>query len=327
MNQLTRKIELDLWEPERFVLLITTCLVGLSIAQVVWRGIGFDWAAYGSIGAIALVCIAGGQFYRISGRSERIGVALTCTGLFAVFSAFMVVFNYLLMPITRPSIDPWLVWIDGLYGYHWPDVMAWSVQQPTASLVLKLVYMSTVPQLAVLVVILGLTGRVRQLHVFLLSVVITSVTGVVFWGMFPSHGPSAMFSLPPEVVRSLNPVVADDYGRELLRLATNGPDYISPENVKGLIAVPSFHAVLAFQAIYAMRGVKWLFPIFLIVNILILPSTLVHGGHHLIDLPIGFLWFLAGLWIAKRTVDSMYRNTDKPPFLTSDLERAGEVAG
>ncbi|MEL6947337.1 MAG: hypothetical protein AAFO73_06840, partial [Pseudomonadota bacterium] len=55
-------------------------------------------------------------------------------------------------------------------------------------------------------------------------------------------------------------------------------------------------------------GFRPLFPAFLVLNALILPGTLIHGGHHLVDLPAGFCLFLIGAFFANRIVSAVERN-------------------
>lgn len=316
----------DIQPPERMILQITAFLMAINFLQIAWRGVAIDWLAYGGLWFVFTACFLGGEFYRVSGRSPRIGLALVCTGLFPAFSTSIVMFNYLLMPITMPMIDGLLIKIDGLFGYHWPDLIAWGAANPIANEVLRYAYMSTVPQLALLVVVLGLSGRAHQLHVMLVSITISSVMAIVFWGIFPSHGTAPYFALSPDIETLARPLVGTAYGLDLLRTALMGPDLISPDTVKGLIAFPSYHAVLAFTAVYAMRGVKGLFWVYLVLNALILPATPLHGGHHLIDIPAGFVVFVIGTMMAERLVSRMYREGNLVRQLDSDMARSPRPA-
>ncbi|MEL7274274.1 MAG: phosphatase PAP2 family protein [Pseudomonadota bacterium] len=301
-----------LWlEPaERVILQITGMVVFLNLVQILWRGVAVDWWGYGTLTLVSLACFAGGQYYRISGRSARIGLALVCTGLFPVFSWSIVMFNYLMMPTVHGNIDQWLVWVDSLVGYHWPDVIHWAAENPGLNTMFRIAYMTTIPQIGLLIIVLGLTGRARQLHTMMVSITITSVLAVVFWGYFPTHGAKSLFTLPSAVEMAANPIVTTQYGRDLLHMAANGPGLLSPDSVKGLIAFPSYHAVLAFTAIYAMRGVRFLFPVYLVLNLLIIPATPLHGGHHLVDILGGLILFLIGTFMAERLVARYYAGRD-----------------
>ena len=313
--------QLDIWPAEKAVISIALVVGAVDLVQIAYRGIKVDWSGYGLVFGVALVAFAAGQLYRRSGRSARLGAALTCTSIMILFTASMSVFNYLLMPIERPMIDELLVRIDALFGYHWPDMVAFGAEHPIFNAVTRYAYMSTMPQLALLVVVLGLSGQVRALHVLLVCLAITATMVVAFWGVFPSHGPSALFTLPEDVQRAADPVVGTSYGRELVRMAQEGPSLLSPSEVKGLIGFPSYHAALACLAVYCARTIRWLFPVYIVVNLLILPGTLIHGGHHFVDVPAGIALFLIGVWLTEKAVDYQYKAGGQPAVLAQELGR------
>ena len=67
-----------------------------------------------------------------------------------------------------------------------------------------------------------------------------------------------------------------------------------------------------------MRNVKWVFPVYLVLNLLILPATSFHGGHHLVDVFGGIALFAIGTVIAEKTVGRMYRESGGPGQLAAD---------
>jgi membrane-associated phospholipid phosphatase len=75
--------------------------------------------------------------------------------------------------------------------------------------------------------------------------------------------------------------------------------------VQGVATFPSFHAAGAIVYISAVRGIRFLFPFFIVINILMLISTMPIGGHHLADM-------LSGIALALITIGTvrilMWRN-------------------
>lgn len=316
--QSLKTLKPDIWPAERFVITISLVAMAINIFQIFRNDVLIDWPGYAFITSVAAATFAVGQFYRMSERSQRIGAAMTGTGILIFFTMALSIFNYLLMPTTRPPIDELIVEIDALFGYHWPDVIHFAAENPVLNTIIKFAYLSTMPQLAILVIILGLSGRVRVLHVLLVGITITATLAVIFWGLYPTHGAKSLFTLPAEIERAADPVVTTAYGQDLLRLAREGPGYITPDDIKGLIAFPSYHAVLSFLALYAAWSIRWLFPIYLVVNILIIPGTVMHGGHHLMDAPGGLVLFLIGIFLTERVVGYHYQSNKHPTFLTSE---------
>jgi len=289
---------------ERIILAAIGAVFVLNALLMLFRGGAIDTGAYATLFAIALGVGAVGQFYRQSGRSEAAASALTCTAFMILFSNAALVLNFLLLPLSRPSIDPLLMQIDGWLGYSWPAAVAFAADHPLINAVAKYAYMSTMPQITLLILVLGFAGRKKWLHLLLLSIVFTTIALVAFWALFPSHGPTAFQTLPTDVLATAKPLVASTYGREMLVMAVEGKDVVTPGDVEGLIAFPSYHTTLAFICMFCALGMRPLFPFFLLLNLAILPGTLFHGGHHLVDLPAGFVLFVLGIvaarWVMNR---------------------------
>jgi hypothetical protein len=167
---------------------------------------------------------------------------------------------------------------------------------------MRYAYLSTLPQIALLIVILGLSGRLGDMYLLMIAIVISGTMTVVFWGWFPSLGPSAIYALPPELLSKARPVVDTLYGQQILIHYHKGIPALSPGEVRGLIAFPSFHIVLALAATYYSRKVAWAFPAYLLTNILVIPAVLAHGGHHVVDIPAGLLVFAIGAYLARHVV-------------------------
>lgn len=300
---------------EFFMGLIAFSALIVDTALVLFKGVTLDFAGYAGIAFAGFPMIFVGLYYRISERSERIASAMICSGMFILFSACLSLFNYLMLPLTRPTIDVSITMIDAMLGFNWPDVMAFAAQYPNIVFVMKLAYLSTLPQLAILVVILGLSGRARDLHVMLTSVTITATLTICFWGVFPTLGAKSLYNVSPEIWQAINPPVNREYALELIRVAREGASYITPSEIRGLIAFPSYHAVLSFTAIYAAWNLKVIGPIYLLINLLILPGIFIHGGHHFIDLPAGFVMFAFGTWLARRAVYDDYVRYNLPSYI------------
>jgi hypothetical protein len=284
---------------ELFVARIVAIVIALDAALIALRGSSIDVAAYAKIALLVGLFLGLGLAYRRSGRSEAIGAMAVCTGLFIAFTASLSLFNYLLTPNPRPLIDPWLQAADSALGYHWPDAIAWAAEHPLFNEAMRFAYMATLPQIAVLVAVLGLTKRLEDLYSLLLTVTITGTIAVMFWGLFPSAGAKSFHHISSALLHLVRPVVDPAYGAEILALVKNGAPYLSPDEFRGLIAFPSFHIVLAVTATWHARHINWLFGPYLLVNLIVLPAVLVHGGHHLVDIPAGMAVFAFGLYCAR----------------------------
>ncbi len=287
---------------EIFILRIVGMLVAINAGLLLFRGGAVDAQAYITLFVVAVAMAAIGQFYRVSGRSLAAGDAFTYTALMILFSNSALVFNYLLLPLSGASIDPFLMQLDAWFGYTWPAAVAFAGDHPWINEITRYAYLSTMPQVTLLIVLLGLMGRKIWLQRLLLMIVTTTIVLICFWAIFPSHGPSAFYALSPEVVEVARPIVGSQYGERLLQMMIAGPKVVTPSDVEGLIAFPSYHTTLAFICAFCAFAIRWLIAPMLLLNMAILPGTLFHGGHHLVDIFAGFALFLFGMWAANRLI-------------------------
>ena len=286
---------------ERFVCHVVLVLAVIDLGTVLTRDIGFDWLSYARLFAVGTFIMAVGLFYRSSGRSERIAMALMATGILVLFTMVLSVFNYLLLPLWREPIDSFLVRIDMVLGYSWPNIVEFAGRHPLLNELTRYAYASTLPQMALLVIILGFGGQQKELHVLILSLTVSGLITIGFWALFPAFGTSVLYDISGPIEQAAKPLVGSAYGAELLRLGAEGPTFITPEDIEGLVAFPSYHTILAVLAVYAARTTRWLFPI-LVINLFVLPGVLIHGGHHLIDVFGGLLVACVTISLAHRLV-------------------------
>ena len=92
-----------------------------------------------------------------------------------------------------------------------------------------------------------------------------------------------------------------NYGELLTRLLQEGPGRITPAVITGVVGFPSYHTVMALMVTWYCRRTILFVPI-LLVNLAMIPATLLHGGHHLIDLVGGLVVFSIGVQIANRLI-------------------------
>lgn len=279
---------------EWFVVRIIAVLAIVDAVLIAFRGVQIDWSGYSAMLAMSGAAIATGALYRWRGE-ERIALAATATGLFIAFTSLGAAFNYLLLPVSTTRIDPLLIKADAFLGYDWVAFATAVSANPLAASVLKIVYLSVLPQMIVVILALGFAGKASDLHRFLVTGVISALITICFWSIFPSSGPSAFATLGAEVASAGNLVVSPLYGAELTRLMSEGATILSPKDTLGLIAFPSYHTVMALLAVTFLVSFKKVWPFILAFNLPMAPAILAHGGHHLVDLLAGTLVFAASL--------------------------------
>lgn len=193
-----------------------------------------------------------------------------------------------------PMIDAQLADWDRAAGIDVTSIVLWAAQSPSWSSVLALAYESSFPLLFGLTVLLALTRRYDQLWLLALVFAATIVASTCISVAWPAKGAFAFFDYPPSLLAQL-PEGAGVYHLQKFEYFRNAVSpVLSCASLQGVVTFPSFHCCLALMTIFGTWGLRWLFPVSLIWNALVIVSTVPIGGHYMVDLPAGaLLWLVA----------------------------------
>jgi len=273
----------------QFILFAIVAATGLL--DVVWVQAGhfdIDARAYGMLALLAAALAGGGLYYTHIRKDERLAAMLMATAFLIGMSASFSVLNYLLLTVAGARIDAPLADLDRTLGVDWPAMMAWAARHPVTDMALQIVYISVLPQIAVLVLCLGFFGKPEGIYRLCVSVAAGAALSMAVWTTSPSFGAFSVYDLPPNVASHLALALDGRYAHELVGLLAHGPGRISPAAAKGLIGFPSYHAVLAMLVVWYARPIPVFRWIALGVNALVLFATPIQGGHHVVDVLAGF---------------------------------------
>lgn len=301
---------------EKIIVKIITALAVFDAFVIYQKSILVDIAGYGFSVTMGLLPLIVGQLYRRSGRDRALGNVLTAAGLYVLFTIVASIFNYTFLPIYFSPIDGILMRMDSALGYSWPGTVTWFAQNPLLGTALHYVYLTSLPQLLVIMIVLGFTGEERALQCFMLTGCLGALLSICFWIIFPTFGAKAYHDLPPSVLSAIPLAVDPAYGQELMRLGQAGVNYLSPRNVLGLIGFPSFHIFMALMSVVFVPRQLFFIILVGILNLLMFPAVLVQGGHHLVDIIGGVICFAVTLPISrhvvKRLSDEAWRGKTGP---------------
>lgn len=294
--------------PSRLVLPVEAGLLGAALLAVLaigalsaLLGVEVAWADLGTSLRLGGLMMALAVVGRAWGRVPKTADALMAVALFKTVATLVMTLSYFRLALPVAPVDLALERLDAAFGYSWPAAVEAAARHPLTSHVLGTVYLTALPQLALLVVALAGLGRRADLHRFMLTSAAALLGTVALWSLLPSFGPATLHAVAPEVAARVGLVVDAGYVAELHRLALGGIDRISSRELTGAIAFPSFHIVMACLVLWFSRGTAlvWLA---LPVNLAMVPATLVHGGHHLVDLLGGAAVFALALALSHRLV-------------------------
>jgi hypothetical protein len=282
---------------EKICAIIVALLFLLDVCLISVKGVHVAWLLYSIFFMGGLAVLAVGQFYRTYRPDEKIAMTATATGIYLLFTLVGSVFNNLLLPVSELRDVMFIQW-DQALGFNWLDFVNAIAEVPFLGVVLRIVYLSSLIQLVVVIIFVGLKGDARNLHLFLLCGILAALMTILIWWAFPTSTPAAYYTLSDEVANRVQPVVDQAYGLALQRLDREGAIFLSPRDTLGLVSFPSFHTVMACLSVWFTRSVRRVFPLIVVINTLMVPAILVHGGHNLVDVIAGIGVFAVALFAA-----------------------------
>lgn len=263
----------------------------LMFVDVMWALLaGFRVTRASIISTMVVVAVFASPLLirRARARAEVRETLLTVTGLL-VFAPINIMLSYLMLALAPPTIDDQLAAIDAALGFDWAAVAHWVHAHPWLDAVFWWSYRSAILQILVLVIVLGATGRHRQLREFNALFIVGGVFCVLFSALAPAFGPWHAAPAAPFDASAVSHFESLRDGS--LRL-------IDLSAMQGLVSMPSFHTMGAVFFAYSMRGVWGWAPLYSLLNLLMVASTPTEGGHYLADVLAGGCVALAmiALW-------------------------------
>lgn len=239
------------------------------------------------MGWLPIACIAAPLMLvgAVCCRSERwsqVGDMTQAAGVWIAFTAIACVLTYLSARCTLPLEDNTLEVLDRAMGFDWVAWSAWVAAHRAIQVMLRLAYMSLLPQIVLCCCVLPLTGGARRLsELFWGAFVAILITSAVS-ALLPALGAFAHYGF----------AVRADWLDDLLALRQPGSVTFTLHEMKGIVSMPSYHAVLAVLFVHAHRRTGVLGAAVLALNLMVIVSTPSEGGHYLCDVIAGSL--LAG---------------------------------
>jgi membrane-associated phospholipid phosphatase len=197
-----------------------------------------------------------------------------------------------------PLVDKQLIAFDHLLGFDWRKYFTWLSQQPLLVHWLDIAYNLMVVEMGVVMCVLCMYRRFRDSERFVMAYLISLVITAVVATLWASVGAYVYYDLSPGDF-GLNPPAGRIHEKDLLALRNLELTYF-PIVMKGIVSFPSFHTATATLLLWASWPIRWIRLPSLVLNISMIVSTLVGGGHWLADVVGGILVAMLGLVIARK---------------------------
>ncbi|GAA4114624.1 phosphatase PAP2 family protein [Aminobacter aganoensis] len=290
-------------------------IIAVLLTDVAWiagTDFQFDMASAAKAAVVTVVLVSVAWFYRVKRPMKRFEVLCTETAVLLVFSTSAAVFSTLMTSTNLPTTDDQLMAFDAAMGFDWLSYVGFVNERPWLGNLSSIVYITTLTQVALTVVALGLIGKIVRVQRFVLAVMLGALTCIVISAILPAAGALGTIRPPVEFTMMNNPIVDLEYKQAFFDLRNGLGRFISLDEPRGLIAFPSYHATLSVLIILAFVGVRlWFWPV-LVLNIAVILSTPVDGGHHLADIVGGIV--VAGMvWLAAGRIQDRSRLSSSSP--------------
>lgn len=213
-------------------------------------------------------------------KDPRLSKTISSAVLLLLFSTAGAVLSYLVVATNAPLVDETLAMWDRALGFDWMAFSAWLHGRPWLMTSLNIAYASGLPQLAIVVIFLGISERHARLDEFLRLYFIAVLAAIAISGPFPAEGTWKYYDV--------DATVFDLAALSHFDLLRQGQMPAIPLGMasQGLVSIPSLHAAMALLLVYAMRRTA-LFPLFALLNAAMLLSTPTVGSHYLVDVIAG----------------------------------------
>jgi hypothetical protein len=212
--------------------------------------------------------------------------------LLVAFTHVCVVFQYLCVATHFPLVSNALISIDAAMGFHWLETYRWVNAHHWVRFAFALAYASGGVQLFVIPIVLALTSNSRDYAEFVVQFMVSATVVIVIAVFFPTESAFLHFNVrEPDTVSTVTDYV-------LLRRGT--PNELAFGSAQGLISFPSLHRILGLCFAYSLRHVRFVFPIGIVLNTLMIIATPTQGGHYLFDVLSGLVIGIAVIYCVRR---------------------------
>jgi hypothetical protein len=265
------------------------------------------------------------QIYRQAGNValDRLVYGLEGIGLFSIITVIGAVATYPMAALSAGWVDRYLIAADKLIGLDWMAYWTFVQARPTLGSILHAGYMSIFITPLMLLGLLSGTGHIDRCYRFIAAFIIALVITDLSLILFPAQSAEAYFlgtqapGLPESGIAHI-PIIEG--------LRNGSIKVVDLTDMKGLIAIPSFHAAACAIFVWASWPVRVAKFISLGINAILLLSTPLVGGHYFVDILVGILVGICAIMTSNRlfTVsaatanvpvnwDVTIANEDRPP--------------
>ncbi len=271
---------------------VLTAMAGLWLVDILWAGwAGVSLLETGTLIATLVVLVANMLLYkRVQGGERAFELAWT-VAIFVALGTGFTLLSYLGLTLHMPLADPWFAWFDALLGFNWIVWFDFVHHHALLTRLLVFAYRTLALQLVITIFALPLSGMTQRTQEFLWASAIDLLITVVLAALLPAESAWVWHHAAEQV--------APGPWQDFQAMRAGRLDVLDLEQLRGLVTFPSFHVSAAVVLAWAARGTRFAF-LSLVLNLLMIVSTLSEGGHYLADVIGGLAVAAVAIGVAHR---------------------------
>ncbi len=213
-----------------------------------------------------------------------------------VFSALGASLSYMVAAQGGVYWDETLRAWDAALGLDWLAYVGWVNDNPLIALLYRIAYISLIPQMVAMILVLGFMGKVHALRVAVFAAMLAGVVTILLSGLTPALSNFVALGIKPSDFPMLDPAAAWVHVADLEGLRAGTLRMIAIDRVEGIVTFPSYHAALATVFAWGFLKAPWVRWVGFGWAMLTILATPVDGAHYFVDVFAGIA--IAGVAIA-----------------------------
>ncbi len=282
-------------------------VASVDLAAYVTGFFDIGWASFMKPLCGAVLLGIAGWFYQAVRKEPRLAIALTSTAQMIAFTSVAAPLSYIAASTALPLWDATFIAWDHHLGFDWRGWLTAMNAHTSLHSVFFLSYASIPVQVITTVIALAFIGHTSRLRIFIMSFIFATLVTIAISALMPAQGAWGHLQLSAHDYPAIVPATRDLHLPVFHGLRDGTFRSLLGEGAEGIITFPSLHAALGLLFIFALWPVPYLRWVIAALNIVMIASTPIDGGHYFSDAFAGMM--IATLcWTAVR---SIIKNADQ----------------
>jgi membrane-associated phospholipid phosphatase len=284
-------------------ILIVTLILGAGAAEI-YSPLAIVPSGLAKLAVACILLSSAAIFYRRIRLNENLAVSCLALVQALLFSATGSILSYLLARHSGPLWDSTLMGWDQALGFEWLVYVRFIDAHAWLALPFRLAYASLIPQIVLVILALGFSGRLDQLRAFILAAIGSGFVAILISPLFPAVSNYVQLGLTSADFDNVDPWAGYSHLHHLMALRNGTMAPLNLPEMQGIITFPSYHACLATLTLWGFwkSGLGWIRWPGSAVALATIASTPVDGGHYFVDVIAGIAIAIACIAAANRLV-------------------------